>query len=77
MSNRVRINLANPAELRELLGISEAEVDAIVRFRREHGPIEDERQLHALLGGRSMSPAVSSRLDFSPSEPTAPEAPGA
>jgi hypothetical protein len=76
MSNRVRVNLANPAELREL-GISEAEVETILRFRREHGPIEDERQLNGLLGGRPMPAEIRSRLDFSPAEPTAPEAPGA
>ena len=76
MADRVRINLANPAELREL-GIGDAEVDTIVRFRREHGPIGDVRQLNALLGGRPVPAGLAGRLDFSPAEPTAPEAPGA
>ena len=77
MTNRVRVNLANPRELLELLGISEADVDTIIRFRRDHGPIADEKQLGAILGGRPMPAAILDRLDFSPSEPTAPEAPGA
>lgn len=77
MTNKVRVNLANPRELHELLGITEADVDTIIRFRRDHGPIADEQQLGAILGGRPMPPAILDRLDFSPSEPTAPEAPGA
>ena len=77
MTNRVRVNLANPRELLELLGISEADVDTIIRFRRDHGPIADEQQLAAILGGRPMPAAMLDRLDFSPSESTAPEAPGA
>jgi DNA uptake protein ComE-like DNA-binding protein len=77
MTHRVRVNVANPQELLELPGIMESDVDTIVRFRREHGPIADEQQLSAVLGGRSMPPGVLDRLDFSPSETTAPEAPGA
>ena len=41
MTNRVRVNLANARELLELIGISESEVETIVRFRAEHGPIAD------------------------------------
>jgi DNA uptake protein ComE-like DNA-binding protein len=77
MTNRVRVNLANARELLELGGISEAEVAAIVRFRAEHGPIADEQQLSAVLGGRQMSADVLARADFSPADTTAPEAPGA
>jgi hypothetical protein len=77
MTGWVRINLDNPSELRDRLGLSDSEVETIVRFRTEHGPIEDERQLESLLGGRSMPASILGRLDFSPSEPTAPEAPGA
>jgi hypothetical protein len=77
MTNRVRVNLVNPQELLEIPGISEAEVDTIIRFRREHGPIENEQQLGTILGGRPMPAVMLDRLDFSPSEPTAPEAPGA
>ena len=77
MTNRIRVNLANPQELLELLGISEADVDTIIGFRRDHGPIADEQQLDTILGARPMPAAILDRLDFSPSEPTAPEAPGA
>jgi hypothetical protein len=49
----------------------------IIRFRREHGPIENEQQFGTILGGRPMPAAMLDRLDFSPSEATAPEAPGA
>jgi DNA uptake protein ComE-like DNA-binding protein len=77
MTNRIRVNLANPRELIELLGISEAAGDTIIRFRRDHGPIVDEQQLAAILGGQPLPTAIRDRLDFSPSEPTAPEAPGA
>jgi len=38
MSNRVRINLANPAELLELPGIGPEQVRPILKFRAEHGP---------------------------------------
>jgi DNA uptake protein ComE-like DNA-binding protein len=77
MPNRVRVNLANARELLELGGISEAEVEMIVRFRSEHGPIADGQQLAAVLGGRSLTAAIIERADFAPSETTAPEAPGA
>ena len=77
MTNTIRVNLANPQELVELLGVTEADVDTIIRFRRDHGPIADEQQFGAILGGRPMPAAILDRLDFSPSEPTAPEAPGA
>ena len=77
MTNKVRVNLANPRELLEVLGISEAAVDTIIRFRRDHGPIADEQQLAAILGGQRMPAGILDRLDFSPSEPTTPEAPGA
>jgi len=77
MTNRVRVNLANAGELLELGGISEAEVETIVQFRSEHGPIADEHQLSAVLGGRPLTAAILERADFSPSETTAPEAPGA
>jgi DNA uptake protein ComE-like DNA-binding protein len=77
MTNRVRVNLANARELLELVGISESEVDTIVRFRAEHGPIADGQQLSAVLGGRPMTAAILERADFAPSENTSPEAPGA
>jgi len=77
MKNKVRVNLANARELLELVGISESEVETIVRFRGEHGPIADGQQLSAVLGGRPMTAAILERADFAPSESTSPEAPGA
>jgi len=76
MTNSVRVNLANARELLELVGISETEVERIVRFRAEHGPIADGQQLSAVLG-RPMTATILERADFAPSETTAPEAPGA
>jgi hypothetical protein len=77
MTNRVRVNLANAGELLELGDVSEAEVETIVRFRSEHGPIADGQQLSTILGGRPLTAAILERADFAPSETTAPEAPGA
>jgi DNA uptake protein ComE-like DNA-binding protein len=77
MTNRVRLNIANARELLELPGITEAEVETIVSFRSEHGPIADAQQLRAVLGGRPMSTALIEQVDFAPAETTAPEAPGA
>lgn len=77
MKNMVRVNMANARELLELLGVSEAEVETIVRFRAEHGPITDGQQLSDVLGGRPITAAILERADFAPSDSTAPEAPGA
>ena len=77
MKNSVRVNLANAGELLELGGVSEAEVETIIRFRSDHGPIADGEQLSAVLGGRPLTAAILERADFAPAETTAPEAPGA
>jgi Helix-hairpin-helix motif len=77
MAHKVRINLANPAELLELPGVNPQQVEAILKFRAEHGPIADERQLAGILGGWSAPEALSEQADFSPADTTAPEAPGA
>jgi len=77
MPTKVRVNLANPFELLELPGVGQQDVDAILRFRAEHGPIRDEYQLAALLRGRQAPEVLSERADFSPADATAPEAPGA
>ena len=77
MPTKVRVNLANQFELLELPGVGPQDVDAIVRFRVEHGPIRDAHQLAALLRGRLAPEALSERADFSPADATAPEAPGA
>ena len=77
MPTRVRVNLANPQELLELPGLSPAEVELIVRFRVEHGPIGDADQLARILSGHPILDMLKEHVDFSPSDSTAPEAPGA
>jgi competence protein ComEA len=77
MPTKVRVNLANSAELLELPGVGPQDADAIVKFRAEHGPIVDEHQLASILGGRLAPEALSEIADFSPADATAPEAPGA
>jgi competence protein ComEA len=77
MTTKVRVNLANPLELLELPGVGPEEADAILRFRAQHGPIRDAAQLAGILGSRAVPEAFSEQADFSPSEATAPEAPGA
>jgi competence protein ComEA len=77
MSTKVRVNLANPFELQELPGVGAREAEAIVKFRAEHGPILDERQLASILGSAASAAAFAELADFSPADSTAPEAPGA
>lgn len=77
MAHKVRINLANPAELLELPGLSPEQATAIIKFRAEHGPIADARQLERILGGWPVPEALTTEIDFDPAEATAPEAPGA
>lgn len=77
MATRVRVNLANAQELLEPPGLGTAQVAAIVRFRSEHGPIKDADQLAAILSGYPLTDTLRERADFSPSDDTAPEAPGA
>ena len=75
--SKIRVNLANPAELREIPGITSSQAEAIVKFRADHGPIKDVAQLVGILGGRALPDAVREQLDFDPAGMTAPEAPGA
>lgn len=77
MTGKVRINLANPLELLELPGIGPEQATAIVKFRAEHGPIQDAAELARVLSGRRLSDADLQRLDFDPADSTAPESPGA
>jgi DNA uptake protein ComE-like DNA-binding protein len=76
MPTKVRVNLANAEELREL-GLGPSQVDSIVWYRAEHGPIKDAAQLATILGGHPVTTALEERADFSPADATAPEAPGA
>jgi adenine-specific DNA glycosylase len=77
MPNRVRVNLANPAELLELPGIGPDQARAILAFRADHGPIQDANQLATILRAWPLADAIWERVDFDPAESTAPEAPGA
>jgi len=77
MSNKVRVNLANPAELLEIPGIGPEQVRAILTYRAEHGPIQDANQLASILGTWPVAETIWDRVEFAPSESTAPEAPGA
>jgi DNA uptake protein ComE-like DNA-binding protein len=77
MPNKVRVNMANAQELLELPGIDREKAERIVRFRAQHGPISNESELSRVLGLRALDAAVAARVDFAPSEATAPEAPGA
>ena len=77
MPSRVRVNLVNPAELLELPGIGPEQAQAILDFRVEDGPIRDAGQLATILRAWPVAEAIWERVDFDPSESTAPEAPGA
>ena len=77
MATKVRVNLASEQELLELPGLDPTQVAVIVRFRSEHGPIKDADQLATILRGFPLGETLRERSDFSPSDSTAPEAPGA
>ena len=77
MATKVRVNLANEQELLELPGLGPAQAAAIVSFRAEHGPIKDADQLASILRGFPLGDTLREHSDFSPSDSTAPEAPGA
>ena len=77
MQNKVRVNMANSEELRELPGIGSEQADEILRYRAQHGPIHDTLELRRVLGWPTLDAAVAERVDFTPAEATAPEAPGA
>ena len=77
MLQKVRVNLANPAELLELPGVGPEQAQAILRFRAEHGPIEDPAQLAKILGPWPIAAAIWEQVEFDPADSTAPEAPGA
>jgi competence protein ComEA len=53
---KVNVNRANAAELRQIPGMGEAHAEAIVRYRQEHGPIRDLNELDLIphLRERSM-----------------------
>ncbi len=77
MTTKVRINLCSPQELLELPGLGSQQAEAIIRFRAEHGPIKDAQQLATILSAWPMPDTLWEEADFSPTDSTAPEAPGA
>jgi len=77
MPNRVRVNLANPAELLELPGIRPEQPRAILKFRAEHGHIQDADQFANILGSWSVAETIWAHVAFDPADSTAREAPGA
>jgi len=77
MAQRIRVNLASPAELLELPSVGPEQAQAILAFRTQHGPIRDANELATILRPWPLAPAIWDRVDFAPAETTAPEAPGA
>jgi hypothetical protein len=77
MPQKVRVNLANPAELLELPGVGPEQARAILKFRAEHGPIKDPAQLATILGPWPIAAGIWEHVEFDPADNTAPEAPGA
>ena len=52
---KVNVNTANQAELRQIPGIGQAHAEAIVRYRQERGPIRDLDELDQLPPFREQS----------------------
>jgi hypothetical protein len=77
MPSKVRVNLANPAELLELPGVGPEQARAILDFRAVHGPIQNAAELAAILRAWPVSDAIWDHVEFDPSAGTTPEAPGA
>jgi competence protein ComEA len=61
-SERVNVNRANAAELRQIPGIGEAHAEAIVRRRQEQGPIRDINELDELPHLRDQSTLERQRI---------------
>jgi competence protein ComEA len=52
---KVNVNTASPAELRQIPGVGAAHAEAIVAHRREHGPIRDLNEIDELPHFRDQS----------------------
>jgi DNA uptake protein ComE-like DNA-binding protein len=76
MTTKIRVNLANQQELQEIPGIGPEQAATIVKSRSEHGPIMGREDLARLIG-HAVPQDTLARVDFSPADSTAPEAPGA
>jgi len=77
MSNRVRINLANPAELLSFRVSDPNRSGPFSSFRAEHGPIQDASQLAKVLGGWPGPRRCGSAWSSIPRKPPRPKRPGA
>ena|SRR5215470_7403870 len=81
MPDRVRVNVANPSELLKLPGVGPEQVERIVKFRAQYGPIGNESELSRVLGWRGLGESMWGRVDFSSAdsrrgEGPVPSAPG-
>jgi competence ComEA-like helix-hairpin-helix protein len=65
MPDRVRVNSANPHELRKLPGVGPEQAERIVKFRAQYGPIGNESELSRVLGWRGLGESMWGRVDFS------------
>jgi hypothetical protein len=76
---KVKINLDNPLTLQTLPGLDHSAVEVILRFRAEHGPIQNPAQLASILGGRPLNPGLLERRQPTPHRRKlqAPDAQGA
>jgi competence protein ComEA len=61
-SEKVNVNRANAAELRQIAGIGEAHAEAIMQYRKEHGPIRDLNDLDQLPHFRDQSTLERQRI---------------
>jgi len=61
-SEKVNVNRANAAELRQIPGIGEAHAEAIVRYRQERGPIRDLNDLDGIPHLRDQSTLERQRI---------------
>jgi len=61
-AERVNVNRANAAELRQIPGIGESHAEAIVRYRLEQGPIRDLNELDQLPHFREQSTLERQRI---------------
>src|SRR5215470_9529901 len=68
MPDRVRVNVANPNELLKLPGVGPEQVERIVKFRAQYGPIGNESELSRVLGWRGLGESMWGRVDFSSGE---------
>ena len=61
-SEKVSVNRANAAELRQIPGIGQVHAEAIVRYRQEQGPIRDLNELDFLPHLRDQSTLERQRI---------------